>query len=142
MGIKLLLIKMKGFSILCFLFIFMSTTISCRLKKPYEDSIIVNTPDTRKKTKNNYIQTLQHDSDNDGIPDERDKCPFQPEDIDRFQDDDGCPDLDNDADGIPDKEDACPNHHGPMSNNKLKNGCPLHIPSDSGVTIIIPTKKK
>ncbi|MBM4131868.1 hypothetical protein FJ250_12720, partial [bacterium] len=39
------------------------------------------------------------DSDGDGVPDDRDRCPDQPEDRDGFNDLDGCPDLDNDGDG-------------------------------------------
>ena len=48
------------------------------------------------------------DTDGDGIPDEVDKCPMQKEDIDGFEDDDGCPDRDNDGDGVPDEVDKCP----------------------------------
>ncbi len=48
------------------------------------------------------------DRDGDGIPDRRDLCPREPEDRDRFQDADGCPDLDNDEDGIPDDVDLAP----------------------------------
>ncbi|MFO7654453.1 MAG: thrombospondin type 3 repeat-containing protein [Candidatus Krumholzibacteriia bacterium] len=48
------------------------------------------------------------DRDGDGIPDRRDACPDSPEDLDGFQDDDGCPDLDNDLDGVPDLRDAAP----------------------------------
>ena len=60
------------------------------------------------------------DTDGDGIPDEDDACPNDPEDFDGFEDEDGCPDLDNDADGIPDVDDACPDEPGPPENN----GCP------------------
>lgn len=35
---------------------------------------------------------LLQDSDGDGIPDRFDKCPFEPEDWDGFEDEDGCPD--------------------------------------------------
>src|SRR5579863_2340230 len=38
------------------------------------------------------------DADGDGIPDNVDKCPNDPEDKDGFEDADGCPDLDNDKD--------------------------------------------
>jgi len=48
------------------------------------------------------------DGDGDGIPDRRDACPTEPEDLDGFQDEDGCPDLDNDQDGIPDHLDGAP----------------------------------
>ncbi len=49
------------------------------------------------------------DTDGDGIPDFRDRCPTEPEDLDGFEDDDGCPDPDNDGDGIPDEFDGAPN---------------------------------
>jgi hypothetical protein len=49
------------------------------------------------------------DRDRDGVPDSEDACPQEPEDIDGFQDQDGCPDLDNDQDGIADRVDAAPN---------------------------------
>ena len=48
------------------------------------------------------------DTDGDGIPDFRDECPDAAEDVDGFNDGDGCPDLDNDADGIPDGFDGQP----------------------------------
>ena len=62
------------------------------------------------------------DRDGDGIKDDVDKCPDDPEDYDDFEDEDGCPDLDNDKDGIPDELDNCPNEPGPESNH----GCPEH----------------
>jgi len=61
------------------------------------------------------------DSDGDAIPDDIDRCPLDPEDLDGFQDDDGCPDPDDDGDGIVDKLDACPNTPGPVENR----GCPV-----------------
>ena len=60
------------------------------------------------------------DKDGDGILDDVDKCPNDPEDKDGFEDDDGCPDPDNDKDGVPDASDKCPNEPGPADNN----GCP------------------
>ncbi|MBU8870799.1 MAG: thrombospondin type 3 repeat-containing protein [Gemmatimonadales bacterium] len=49
------------------------------------------------------------DVDNDGIVDRHDQCPLLPEDLDDFQDTDGCPDPDNDGDGVPDERDLAPN---------------------------------
>ena len=60
------------------------------------------------------------DRDGDGIKDDVDKCPDEPEDFDDFEDEDGCPDPDNDRDGIPDWDDKCPNEPGPADNG----GCP------------------
>jgi len=48
------------------------------------------------------------DTDGDGIPDFRDGCPMDAEDVDGFEDGDGCPDPDNDSDGIPDGFDGQP----------------------------------
>jgi outer membrane protein OmpA-like peptidoglycan-associated protein len=42
------------------------------------------------------------DDDGDGIPDKQDKCPEDPEDVDAYLDQDGCPDPDNDFDGVAD----------------------------------------
>ena len=64
------------------------------------------------------------DRDGDGITDDVDKCPDEPEDKDGFQDEDGCPDLDNDADGIPDKDDKCPNEPEDKDGFQDEDGCP------------------
>jgi outer membrane protein OmpA-like peptidoglycan-associated protein len=66
------------------------------------------------------------DRDGDGIKDDVDKCPDDPEDFDGFQDDDGCPDPDNDNDGVLDKDDRCPNEPGP----KETQGCPTTSDGD------------
>ncbi len=47
------------------------------------------------------------DSDGDGLFDRVDRCPDAVEDVDLFDDTDGCPDLDNDGDGIADTSDRC-----------------------------------
>jgi len=65
------------------------------------------------------------DRDNDGIPDEIDACPDEPEDHQGNDPNDGCPNpLDRDGDGIPDKLDACPDKPGQASPDPKKNGCP------------------
>ena len=48
------------------------------------------------------------DADEDGVVDASDGCPFAPEDLDGYLDEDACPELDNDDDGIADKIDSCP----------------------------------
>lgn len=69
------------------------------------------------------------DQDRDGIKDDIDACPNAAEDIDDFEDDNGCPDLDNDDDGVLDVDDACPNVRGVPSANPDKNGCPKPVES-------------
>src|SRR5262249_15450932 len=68
------------------------------------------------------------DQDADGIPDNVDQCPTVPEDIDGFQDADGCPDPDNDGDGIPDAKDLCPNEPETKNGFQDSDGCPDEVP--------------
>jgi outer membrane protein OmpA-like peptidoglycan-associated protein len=62
------------------------------------------------------------DSDHDRVPDYRDDAPFEPEDYDGFEDEDGKPELDNDEDGVMDDDDECPNQA--EEPNGDKDGCP------------------
>ncbi len=64
------------------------------------------------------------DRDGDGIKDDVDKCPDDPEDFDGFQDADGCPDPDNDNDGIPEVDDRCPNVPEDRDGDQDADGCP------------------
>lgn len=63
------------------------------------------------------------DIDRDGIPDSRDECPRLPEDLDGFQDEDGCMDPDNDNDFIPDADDRCPNEEALEGRDVDEDGC-------------------
>ncbi|MBE7449643.1 MAG: OmpA family protein [Kofleriaceae bacterium] len=64
------------------------------------------------------------DTDGDGLTDDVDRCPTEPEDLDGFQDDDGCPDPDNDGDGILDVDDACPLEAEVINGVDDSDGCP------------------
>ncbi|MCP4604945.1 MAG: OmpA family protein [Proteobacteria bacterium] len=64
------------------------------------------------------------DRDGDGIPDDADQCPDEPEDRDDFEDSDGCPDPDNDRDGILDVDDSCPLVKEDRDGNEDSDGCP------------------
>jgi outer membrane protein OmpA-like peptidoglycan-associated protein len=55
-----------------------------------------------------YSFTAMADRDGDGVADVDDACSTLPEDMDGFQDADGCPDPDNDEDGFLDQLDQCP----------------------------------
>ncbi|MBU8897756.1 OmpA family protein [Corallococcus sp. M34] len=55
-------------------------------------------------------------------------CAFGPEDLDGFQDDDGCADPDNDNDGIPDVADKCPNEPETVNGFEDQDGCPDTVP--------------
>jgi outer membrane protein OmpA-like peptidoglycan-associated protein len=70
------------------------------------------------------------DRDGDGIPDDVDKCPDQPEDKDGFEDADGCPDIDNDLDHVLDIYDKCPNVPETFNGFEDEDGCPDTVPPD------------
>ncbi len=70
------------------------------------------------------FDSAMSDSDRDHVSDGRDKCPAEPEDIDGFQDEDGCPEPDNDADGREDSIDKCPNDPEDDDGFMDNDGCP------------------
>jgi OOP family OmpA-OmpF porin len=68
---------------------------------------------------------LIKDSDNDGIPDDADKCPTQA----GPKDNNGCPDKDTDGDGVVDRKDKCPDKAGPPE----REGCPEEDKDNDGI---------
>ncbi|WP_437625885.1 OmpA family protein [Sorangium sp. So ce1151] len=65
------------------------------------------------------------DTDKDGLPDDIDLCPTDPEDGKPPNADDGCPALpDRDGDGIPDTSDKCPDQPEDFDKINDKDGCP------------------
>ena len=64
------------------------------------------------------------DDDDDGIENETDACRTQAEDLDGFEDTDGCPDLDDDADGVPDANDGAPREPEDRDGFEDDNGVP------------------
>ena len=64
------------------------------------------------------------DRDGDGMRDDVDQCPDEPEDFDNFSDEEGCPDPDNDRDGILDEEDECPLVPEDRDGDADTDGCP------------------
>jgi outer membrane protein OmpA-like peptidoglycan-associated protein len=75
-----------------------------------------------------------HDADQDGIADEDDQCPNDPEDLDGDADSDGCPEEDPDADrdGVADYQDECPGEKETINGSEDEDGCP-----DSGSPRVI-----
>ncbi len=76
---------------------------------------------------------MPQDKDKDGIKDNEDRCPKDPEDYDGFEDEDGCPEKDNDQDGIPDSLDKCPNDKEDLDGFKDEDGCPDYDNDEDGV---------
>ena len=69
-------------------------------------------------------QPQNRDQDGDGVFDRDDGCDDEPEDMDEFDDDDGCPDPDNDEDGITDSADECPDEAEDIDEFEDGDGCP------------------
>lgn len=65
-----------------------------------------------------------YDVDGDGIFDDVDACVTEPEDLDQFEDSDGCPDLDDDRDGVPDTADRCKSEPEDADGFEDADGCP------------------
>jgi outer membrane protein OmpA-like peptidoglycan-associated protein len=66
------------------------------------------------------VAAVDPDPDHDGLAGPADQCSDAPEDLDGYQDDDGCPDRDNDGDTVVDEADGCPDQAGPVE----RKGCP------------------
>jgi outer membrane protein OmpA-like peptidoglycan-associated protein len=67
---------------------------------------------------------VEKDTDGDGILDGADTCKDDREDMDGFQDGDGCPDTDNDADGFLDSDDKCKLEPEDKDEFQDDDGCP------------------
>jgi outer membrane protein OmpA-like peptidoglycan-associated protein len=74
------------------------------------------------------------DTDKDGIPDDMDLCPSDPEDHKPPNTDDGCPALpDRDGDGIPDISDKCPDSPEDFDKIDDLDGCPEDDADKDGI---------
>jgi len=74
------------------------------------------------------------DTDGDGIPDRKDHCVTLAEDLDGFQDDDGCPEADNDGDGIPDFLDGDPDAPEDFDGYQDEDGIPDYDNDGDGIS--------
>ena len=72
-----------------------------------------------------WLADPNSDRDGDGLVDSVDNCPDQPETVDGFTDEDGCPELDGDGDGVPFERDICPREAiYPEQDPRYSDGCP------------------
>jgi outer membrane protein OmpA-like peptidoglycan-associated protein len=74
------------------------------------------------------------DDDRDGVANRFDKCPDVAEDVDLFDDGDGCPDLDNDSDGVGDAQDKCALEPEDPDGFEDGDGCPDLDDDRDGIT--------
>ncbi|MBN1604913.1 MAG: right-handed parallel beta-helix repeat-containing protein [Chitinispirillaceae bacterium] len=85
------------------------------------------------------------DLDGDNVLNDEDQCVSIAEDLDGFEDDDGCPDFDNDKDGIYDSQDQCPDDPEDFDSFKDDDGCSDPDNDEDGVpdtTDICPGNKE
>jgi len=77
------------------------------------------------------------DSDGDGVPDEADKCPDQPETKNGYEDEDGCPELDKDNDTFLDAVDHCPDQAETFNGVTDDDGCPDEVPKAKPTPLLV-----
>jgi outer membrane protein OmpA-like peptidoglycan-associated protein len=99
-----------------------------------DDASVVDPPDWTIYFSVGYGgYVMPQDRDQDGIEDKVDKCPDEPEDVDGFEDDDGCIDKDNDGDGIEDGSDSCPDLAEDFDGYEDEDGCPDYDNDGDGI---------
>ena len=76
---------------------------------------------------------MAEDTDGDGILDAEDQCIDEPEDLDEFEDSDGCREEDNDQDMVLDEDDGCPNDAEDRDGFRDEDGCPDLDNDEDGV---------
>ena len=89
-----------------------------------------------KKVEVKKVEPKPGDKDGDGLLDDVDQCPLDPEDFEGFEDEDGCPDLDNDKDGIEDLADACMFVPEDIDAFQDQDGCPDYDNDGDGLADI------
>jgi OmpA-OmpF porin, OOP family len=92
-----------------------------------------NSPGARMKLRASIHESLK-DTDGDGIPDDVDACPTEPEDHKDPDPGDGCPaPSDRDGDGIPDDVDKCPDQPEDKDGVDDSDGCPEDDADSDGI---------
>jgi len=91
-------------------------------------------PERRAEVRERRRREASSDRDNDGIPDNIDACPDDPEDHKGNDPNDGCPlPPDRDGDGIPDQYDKCPDQPEDKDGIDDGDGCPEEDADSDGV---------
>ena len=92
-----------------------------------------HSPEVHDKVRESIHESLK-DTDGDGIPDDIDACPTEPEDHKDPDPNDGCPSPpDRDGDGIPDKFDKCPDQPEDKDGIEDQDGCPEDDADQDGI---------
>jgi len=93
-----------------------------------------NSPEAKIERHQRWREEHVADTDHDGIPDDIDACPTEPEDHLGTDPDDGCPiPPDRDGDGIPDQYDKCPDVPEDKDGIQDADGCPEDDADHDGI---------
>jgi len=93
-----------------------------------------NSPDRKLAQRAEWRRQHGGDADKDGIPDDLDACPNEPEDHLGSDPNDGCPaPPDRDGDGIPDAVDQCPDKPEDKDGIQDGDGCPEDDADHDGI---------
>ena len=97
--------------------------------------VMLAAPGAREETPppQRAVARADDDSDRDGVHGSADACPAEAEDVDGFEDGDGCPEADNDKDGILDGRDKCPMEPEDLDGFQDQDGCPDGDNDNDGV---------
>ncbi|MBS2017293.1 MAG: OmpA family protein [Deltaproteobacteria bacterium] len=91
-------------------------------------------PETKREKHAKWRDLHLSDRDHDGIPDDIDACPDEPEDHLGNDPNDGCPmPPDRDGDGIPDQYDKCPDQPEDKDGIDDGDGCPEDDADNDGI---------
>jgi OmpA-OmpF porin, OOP family len=91
-------------------------------------------PDPKVALREKWRSQGMVDTDHDGIPDDLDACPNEPEDHKGNDPNDGCPEPpDRDGDGIPDMYDKCPDVPEDKDGIDDTDGCPEDDADQDGI---------
>ena len=91
-------------------------------------------PERRQALHDKWRREGRSDRDHDGIPDDIDACPDEPEDHKGNDPNDGCPmPADRDGDGIPDQFDKCPDQPEDKDGIDDGDGCPEDDADNDGI---------
>jgi OmpA-OmpF porin, OOP family len=91
-------------------------------------------PDRKQALRDKWRSQRSGDADGDGIPDDIDACPTEPEDKKGNDPSDGCPlPPDRDGDGIPDMYDRCPDVPEDKDGIDDGDGCPEEDADQDGI---------
>ena len=93
-----------------------------------------SSPERKASLRDRWRSQHAGDADHDGIPDDVDACPNEPEDHEGSEPSDGCPmPPDRDGDGIPDQYDRCPDQPEDKDGIDDGDGCPEDDADHDGI---------